>query len=64
MQSETLDAMIARGETVTTDEVVKLSGELRRVMSRLGLIGYDEDEPAPLPADAPAWLIGEREVAS
>ena len=63
MQSETLDAKIASGETVATDEVVKLSGELRRVMSRLGLIGGDEEpgDPPPLPPDSPSWLIGPRQ---
>ncbi len=62
MQSEALDAKIARGETVATDEVVKLSGELRRVSTVLGLTDA-ADEPAdtpPLPPDAPSWLIGPR----
>ncbi len=52
---------MARGETVTTDEVVKLSGELRRVSAMLGLAdAFDDDasDPTPLPADAPDWVLG------
>ncbi len=42
VQREALDAALARGESVDTALLVKLSGEIRRTMTRLGL----DEEPA------------------
>jgi hypothetical protein len=63
VRREALDAKIALGEDVSTDDLLRLASEIRRTLSRLGL----DDEPAaadaPLPPDAPPWRLGAREIA-
>lgn len=60
LQREVLDARLASGEPVDPLHLVRLSGEARRLMARLETLA----ESGPLPADAPGWLIGQREASA
>jgi hypothetical protein len=60
VQREALDRASARGEPIDPLLLCRLSGEIRRLLSRLGL---DEPAPDPLPHDAPSWMLGPRAPA-
>lgn len=61
VQRERLDSMLARGEPVDTQDLIRLAGAVSRTMTKLGIV---EEAPPPLvPHDAPAFVIGPREAA-
>lgn len=43
LQRDLMDVRLAKGEDVEAGELVKLSGEIRRVMARLGIVEADEE---------------------